>query len=62
MVNSAREWHDHFDSLKLEEKLTGMKLAPPELKPWGFLITHVQDPAGLLLHFAQKPNENIWSF
>ena len=58
MVNSAQEWYDHFLSIKLTEKFEGTKVAAPELMPWGLLITHVWDPAGVLLHFAEKPDEN----
>lgn len=58
MVNSAREWYDHFLDMRLAEKFPGTKVAAPDLKPWGLLITHVWDPAGVLLHFAERPNEN----
>ncbi len=58
MVNSAQEWYDHFLSIGLMEKFEGTKVAAPELMPWGLLITHVWDPAGVLLHFAEKPDEN----
>ena len=58
MVNSAQEWYDHFEAVKLAEKFEGTKIAPPDLKPWGLLITHVWDPAGVLLHFAERPDEN----
>ena len=57
MVNSAQEWYDHFSSVKLTEKFEGTKVAAPELMPWGLLITHVWDPAGVLLHFAERPDE-----
>jgi len=57
MVNSAQQWYDHFSSIKLSEKFEGTKVAAPELMPWGLLITHVWDPAGVLLHFAEKPDQ-----
>lgn len=57
MVNSAQAWYDHFEAVKLAEKFPGTKVAPPDLKPWGLLITHVWDPAGVLLHFAERPEE-----
>ncbi len=56
-VNSAQEWYDHFSKVKLTEKFPGTKVAKPELMPWGLIITHVWDPAGTLLHFAEDPNE-----
>lgn len=58
MVNSAQEWYDHFEKVRLVEKFEGTKVAQPELMPWGLLITHVWDPAGVLLHFAERPDEN----
>lgn len=58
MVNSAQEWYDHFESVNLMAKFPGTKVAPPELMPWGLLITHVWDPAGVLLHFAERPDAN----
>ena len=58
MVNSAKQWYDHFLAIELTEKFPGTKVAEPDLKPWGLLITHVWDPAGVLLHFAERPNEN----
>ena len=57
MVDSALQWYEHFKSVGLEEKFKGTKVAPPKLEPWGLLITYVWDPAGVLLHFAEDPNE-----
>ncbi len=57
MVNSAQEWYEHFLEVGLAEKFPGTKVAAPDLKPWGLLITHVWDPAGVLLHFAERPSE-----
>ena len=58
MVDSAQDWYDHFTNVKLVEKFEGAKVAPPELAPWGLLITYVWDPAGVLLHFAQEPDQD----
>ena len=58
MVDSAQQWYEHFKSVGLEEKFKGTKVALPKLEPWGLLITYVWDPAGVLLHFAEDPNEN----
>ena len=55
MVNSAKEWYDYFCSIKLAEKFEGTKVSEPELMPWGLIVTHVWDPAGVLLHFAERP-------
>ncbi len=58
MVNSAQQWYDHFKNVKLVEKFSGTKVVVPELMPWGLIVTHVWDPAGVLLHFAERPDEN----
>ena len=57
-VNSAQEWYEHFCSIQLAEKFEGTKVSEPELMPWGLIVTHVWDPAGVLLHFAERPENN----
>ena len=57
MVDSAQEWYDHFIAIQLAENYGGTKVALPKLMPWGLLITYVWDPAGVLLHFAEKPGD-----
>ncbi|MEO0617581.1 MAG: hypothetical protein AAFY69_15740 [Pseudomonadota bacterium] len=57
MVDSALAWYDHFVEIELAERFEGTKVAPPKLMPWGLLITYVWDPAGVLLHFAERPAE-----
>ncbi|OUS03822.1 hypothetical protein A9Q81_06755 [Gammaproteobacteria bacterium 42_54_T18] len=56
MVNSAKEWYEHFSNVGLVNKFPGTKVSEPELMPWGLIVTHVWDPAGTLLHFAEEPN------
>lgn len=58
MVNSAQAWFEHFEAIGLVRKFKETRVAPPELKPWGLLVTHVWDPAGVLLHFAERPDAN----
>lgn len=55
MVDSAQAWYDHFMNIQLVERFTGTKVAKPKMEPWGLLITYVWDPAGVLLHFAERP-------
>ncbi len=55
MVNSARQWYDHFAAVELTEEFSGSKVSSPELMPWGLLTTHFWGPAGVLLHFAERP-------
>ena len=57
MVNSAQQWYEHFINLKLSEKFPEAKVSKPELMPWGLIVCHVWDPAGVLLHFAEQPDE-----
>lgn len=56
-VNSAQEWYEHFNDLKISEKFKGTKVSEPKLMPWGLIVTYVWDPAGVLLHFAESPKE-----
>lgn len=55
MVDSAQAWYEHFQSVGLSENFPDTRVAAPALQPWGLLITYVWDPAGVLLHFAQRP-------
>ena len=57
MVDSAQVWYDHFVAIELTQRFESTKVAQPELMPWGLVVTHVWDPAGVLLHFAEKPAE-----
>ena len=57
MVDSAQAWYEHCTDIRLVEQFPTTKVAPPELQPWGLLITYVWDPAGVLLHFAEAPGE-----
>ena len=52
----AQWWHDHFLGLNLSETFPETKVSKPELMPWGLIVCHVWDPAGVLLHFAEKPD------
>lgn len=56
-VNSAQEWYDHFGTVQLAEKFEDAKVAKPKLMPWGLIVAHVWDPAGVLLHFAERPEK-----
>ncbi len=55
MVPSAQDWYEWFKRLNLDEEFPGVRFAEPKLQPWGLLITYVWDPAGVLLHFAERP-------
>lgn len=57
MVDSARDWYEHFIAIKLSDKFPDARFAAPKLEPWGLLITYAWDPAGVLLHFAEDPGD-----
>lgn len=57
-VGSAEKWYQHFMDIKLTHHFKESKVAKPELMPWGLLVCHVWDPAGVLLHFAEDPKKN----
>lgn len=56
-VESADEWYKFLKSKRLDEKYVGTKIAEPSVAPWGWKITYVWDPAGVLLHFAEPHSE-----
>ncbi|MEZ4267602.1 MAG: glyoxalase [Myxococcota bacterium] len=56
-VDSAQAWYEHFVAIDLAGRFEGTKVAAPELMPWGLIVCHVWDPAGVLLHFAERPAE-----
>lgn len=56
MVDSAADWYAYFTKVGLVEKFSGTKVSEPKLEPWGLIITYVWDPAGVLLHFAERPH------
>ncbi|MEM7810677.1 MAG: hypothetical protein AAF532_04265 [Planctomycetota bacterium] len=56
-VDSARAWYDHCLDVRLTDEFPEAKVSPPELQPWGLIVTYVSDPAGVLLHFAEEPAE-----
>lgn len=61
-VDDAQAWYDHMDSLKLEERYPDVKITPPVVTDWGWLITYVADPSGIKLHFAEPHNEDNKKF
>ncbi len=54
-VDSADDWHQHLEGSGFVERFPGTKLARPKLEPWSLLMTYAWDPAGVLLHFAERP-------
>ncbi len=52
-VDDAAAWHARAEQVKAEGGFDEVRIRPPKREPYGALVTHVTDPAGVLLHFAQ---------
>ena len=61
-VEDAQAWYDYMNGLNLEERYPGVKITPPVVTDWGWLITYVADPSGLKLHFAEPHSEGVKNF
>lgn len=53
VVDDARAWHDAATRVKQEGGFDEVRVHAPKREAYGALVTHVIDPAGVLLHFAQ---------
>jgi hypothetical protein len=53
-VADAHAWHAHVSALLAGGAFPGARVAPPKREDYGALVTHVWDPSGVLLHFAQR--------
>lgn len=53
-VADADAWHAHAAAVLASGSYGSARVTPPKLESWGFLVTYVHDPSGVLLHFAQK--------
>jgi catechol 2,3-dioxygenase-like lactoylglutathione lyase family enzyme len=53
VVDDAVRWHDMAQRVKQEGGFEEVKIRAPQREDYGALVTHVIDPAGVLLHFAQ---------
>jgi predicted lactoylglutathione lyase len=56
-VDSAEDCYDELCALDLETQFKGVRVEPPKLESEGHFITSVWDPAGILLQFAEDPDE-----
>lgn len=61
-VEDAQAWYDYMSGLNLEERYATVKITPPVVTEWGWLITYVADPCGLKLHFAEPHSEDNKKF
>lgn len=56
-VESAADWAVHAKSIIRSDDFAAAKVKGPAIQPHGPLVTHVWDPVGVLLHFAETLNE-----
>ncbi len=55
-IDDAHACFEQLSSVIAAGQFPGARVAPPKQQPYGALVTHVHDPAGVLLHFAQWTN------
>jgi catechol 2,3-dioxygenase-like lactoylglutathione lyase family enzyme len=53
VVDDATAWHEVAERVKQEGGFDTVRIGAPKREDYGALVTHVIDPAGVLLHFAQ---------
>jgi catechol 2,3-dioxygenase-like lactoylglutathione lyase family enzyme len=53
VVDDAIGWHEVAERVKEEGGFGDVRIRAPQREAYGALVTHVIDPAGVLLHFAQ---------
>jgi hypothetical protein len=52
-VDDAQAWFDHAQRVIARGNWQYARLQEPKEESYGALVTHVWDPSGVLLHFAQ---------
>ncbi len=52
-VEDAEAWHRNAQSVLASRTYGAARVKAPEMQDYGALVTHVWDPVGVLLHFAQ---------
>lgn len=53
VVDDAVRWQELGERVKAEGGFDDVKIMPAKRAEYGALVTHIIDPAGVLLHFAQ---------
>lgn len=56
-VDDAAAWHALAEQVLASGAFPGARVNPPAEQPYGALVTHLIDPSGVLLHFAQWHDE-----
>ncbi len=52
-VADAAAWYRHVERALADGDFGNARVAAPEQKDWGAVVTYVWDPCGVLLHFTQ---------
>ena len=52
-VENAAAWHALAEQVLASGEFPGARVNPPVEQTYGALVTHLIDPSGVLLHFAQ---------
>ncbi len=52
-VEDAEAWHRNAQAVLASRSYGAARVKAPEVQDYGALVTHVWDPVGVLLHFAQ---------
>jgi len=53
MVEDAQAWWHHASAVITNGNYQNVRVNEPKEESYGALVTHVWDPSGVLLHFAQ---------
>ena len=57
-VEDAEAWYHHVKAVLEARSYGAARVKAPEEQSYGALVTHVWDPVGVLLHFAQPLGES----
>jgi catechol 2,3-dioxygenase-like lactoylglutathione lyase family enzyme len=52
-VDDARAWYRRAMRVQLEGAFSAVAIRPPERTDYGAVVTHVTDPSGVILQFAE---------
>ena len=53
-VEDAQAWYEHVSAVLNTGRFGKARVNEPKLQAHGDIVTHVWDPSGVLLHFAQS--------
>jgi hypothetical protein len=54
VVEDANAWYEHLADLIASNRFVRARVSRPRQEEYGALVTHVVDPSGVLIHFAQQ--------